>query len=102
MSEREDIAAKRTACQNAIRALREALSTLDNLPQVGNILKVLCHEVPSAMQLKCCWLRCHDIAPRYSLSALRPGYPTCFIGNLEASNHISNDVAHHAHTAAEM
>lgn len=32
MSEREDIATKRTQCQNAVRALREALTALEALP----------------------------------------------------------------------
>ena len=32
MSEREDIATKRTQCQNAVKALREALTALETLP----------------------------------------------------------------------
>ncbi len=32
MSEREDIATKRTQCQNAVKALREALTALEALP----------------------------------------------------------------------
>lgn len=34
MAEREDIAAKRAACQVALRALREAQATIETLPQV--------------------------------------------------------------------
>ena len=34
MAEREDIAAKRAACQAALRALREAQATIETLPQV--------------------------------------------------------------------
>ena len=33
MAEREDIAAKRAACQAALRALREAQATIETLPQ---------------------------------------------------------------------
>ena len=33
MAEREDIAAKRAACQVALRALREAQATIETLPQ---------------------------------------------------------------------
>ena len=32
MSEREDIATKRTQCQNAVKALRDALAALESLP----------------------------------------------------------------------
>ncbi len=44
MTEREDIAAKRAACQAALRALREAQATIETLPQVlaGRVSGVAC------------------------------------------------------------
>jgi len=37
MAEREDIAAKRAACQAALRALREAQATIETLPQARSL-----------------------------------------------------------------
>ena len=40
MAEREDIAAKRAACQATLRALREAQATIETLPQAGTSPRV--------------------------------------------------------------
>lgn len=75
MSEREDIAAKRSACLATVSALREALSVLDTIPQsLASRINTPARCPSSAPPSPCCQVDSGNltVAEGASVSAPRP------------------------------